>query len=335
MAGRPVLYSMCNWGEDSPWNWAQTMANSWRISGDVYDSFDRPDDRCPCTTYDCALPGFHCSVMNIINKVAAFPSKAQPGGWNDLDMLEVGNGGMTDDEYILHFSMWFVPQNLPVLLLKPVVLTRLRAILKSPLIMGTDIRTMTPQSLSIYSNPAVLAVSQDPAGSSAYRIWKYPAEPDQYGQGEISLWVGSLDGGDYVVALVNAGNYPRMMNASLADIFYDKASTASSNGVATEVLETWDVYDLWANRMSNATAQAIISGNSTMSGSMMNSTSMYNATQMSYAKGLAMNTTALLGAKTTSVTPMGTLSAMVPRHGVGLYRIRSQGTPAMRKRDEL
>ena len=194
---------------------------------------------------------------------------------------------------------------------------------------------MTPQTLSIYSNPAVLAVSQDPLGSSAYRIWKYPAEPDQYGQGEISLWVGALDGGAYVVALLNAGNYPRMMNATLADIFFDKASTASSNGVATEVQQTWDVYDLWANRMSNGTAQSLISGNGTVSGAMVNSTSMYNATQMSYAKGLAMNHTALLGAKTTSIAPMGTLSAMVPRHGVGLYRIRSRGGMAMRKRDEL
>ena len=104
---------MCNWGEDYPFNWAQTIANSWRMSGDVYDSFDRPDDRCPCTTYDCTLPGFHCSVMNIINKVAAFPSKAQPGAWNDMDMLEVGNGGMTDDEYILHFSMWYFIPNTP------------------------------------------------------------------------------------------------------------------------------------------------------------------------------------------------------------------------------
>lgn len=67
-----------------------------------------PDDRCPCTTYDCALPGFHCSVRNILNKVAAFPSKAQSGAWNDMDNLEVGNSGMTDDEYKLHFSMWCV-----------------------------------------------------------------------------------------------------------------------------------------------------------------------------------------------------------------------------------
>lgn len=88
---------------DSPFK-----ANSWRMSGDVYDSFDRPDSRCPCTTWDCALPGFHCSVMNILNKVAAFSSKAQPGAWNDLDMLEVGNSGMTDDEYKLHMTMWCV-----------------------------------------------------------------------------------------------------------------------------------------------------------------------------------------------------------------------------------
>ena len=104
--GRPILYSMCQWGLDSPWNWAQTIANSWRMSGDVYDSFDRPDPRCPCTTYDCTLPGYHCSVMNILNKAAPILNKGQPGAWNDLDMLEVGNGGMSDDEYKTHFSMW-------------------------------------------------------------------------------------------------------------------------------------------------------------------------------------------------------------------------------------
>ena len=82
------------------------MANSWRMSGDVYDSFNRPDARCPCTTYECSLPGFHCSVTNIINKAAPVLNKAQPGAWNDLDMLEVGNGAMSDDEYKVHFSMW-------------------------------------------------------------------------------------------------------------------------------------------------------------------------------------------------------------------------------------
>jgi len=88
-----MTYS-CNWGEDGPWNWASTIANSWRATGDIFDTFNQPDVRCPCTGdegYDCLLPGFHCSVMNILNKVAPVASKAQPGAWNDLDMLEVGN----------------------------------------------------------------------------------------------------------------------------------------------------------------------------------------------------------------------------------------------------
>ena len=83
-----------------------SIANSWRISGDIYDSFSRPDDLCACTDDPknplCVAPGSHCSVVNIINKVAAFVDKGQPGGWNDLDMLEVGNGGMTDNEVRTH-----------------------------------------------------------------------------------------------------------------------------------------------------------------------------------------------------------------------------------------
>ena len=88
--GRPILYSMCNWGEDGPWNWAQTIANSWRITGDVYDTFDKYDDACPCEEeqgIDCKLPGFRCSVMNVVNKVAKFVDKPIVGAWNDMDLL--------------------------------------------------------------------------------------------------------------------------------------------------------------------------------------------------------------------------------------------------------
>jgi hypothetical protein len=68
--GRPIFYSMCNWGDDSPFDWAYTIANSYRMSGDIYDSFNRPDSRCPCDeAIGCSWPGFHCSVMNILNKV--------------------------------------------------------------------------------------------------------------------------------------------------------------------------------------------------------------------------------------------------------------------------
>jgi len=95
--GRQIVYGMCNWGQDRPFDWAYLIANSWRVSGDIYDSFDRVDPRCPCSEmqgYDCQFQGYHCSVMNIINKVVWFIHRSQPGGWNDLDMLEIGNVGV-------------------------------------------------------------------------------------------------------------------------------------------------------------------------------------------------------------------------------------------------
>lgn len=196
----------------------------------------------------------------------------------------------------------------------------IRAILKSPLLIGTDVQEMSAATLSIYSNPAVLAVSQDPLGSAAHRVWKYPAALDANSQGEINLWAGGLFGGDYVVALVNAGDESLTLNASLTDIFFDK----STSGTAPEIDQTWDVYDLWANRMDDATATAIISGNLSFV-DINNATFRYNSTEMSYADGLAANHPALLGAKTTSIPPRGTFGATVPRHGIGLFRIRSAG----------
>lgn len=213
--------------------------------------------------------------------------------------------------------------------------------MRSPLIIGTDIRSMTPATLSIYSNPAVLAISQDPLGLSAYRVWRRPAALDTYNQGEISLWTGKLTGGDYIVALVNAGNVSLVLNASLTDIFFDKSSTGSS-GPAAEITQTWEVYDLWANRLDHDTALVIISGNHTLTSAAGNSTSdrnatetsRYNSTELSYADGLAAGHAALLGAKIGAISPRGTLQAHIPRHGIGLYRIRPGGGGA-KKRDEL
>ena len=287
------------------------MANSWRATGDITDSFDEPDVRCPCTGdegYDCALPGFHCSVMNILNKVSAFPSKAQPGAWNDLDMLEIGNGGMNDDEYKLHMTMW--------------------AATKSPLIMGTDIRVLSASSLSIYTNPAILAISQDPAGSSIVRRWRfYVNDTDQYGQGEISMWSGNLAQNDMIVVLLNAGNQSRIMNATLADIFVDNGGAKS-----TQAQLTYDMYDLWANRMPNATASEIIETNST---NVANVTSYYfNATQTTYNDAIMANNSLLIGTNVGSVAPLGTIQAEVPRHGVMAYRLRPRAS-TLTKRDEL
>ncbi|KAI9687225.1 MAG: hypothetical protein M1822_002268 [Bathelium mastoideum] len=277
--GRPILYSLCNWGDDNPFDWAYTISNSWRMSGDVYDSFNRPDSRCPCTSTPCDWPGYHCSVMNILNKMAPITSRSQPGAFNDMDMLEVGNGGQIDSEYVVHFSMW--------------------ALMSSPLLIGTNVLTLSPANLAIYSNPAVIALNQDPSGSGAVRKWQYFVNPDDTGEGEIALWTRSMDNGDQVFALINAGNISMLMNTTLYEIFLDDA-TAGAYEAPPELSESWDIYDLWANRMSNDEAASIINGTASPLGANSNSTTRYNATATSYANGLMNNDTALYGSKSSA-----------------------------------
>ncbi|KAI1870709.1 uncharacterized protein JN550_004855 [Neoarthrinium moseri] len=257
--GRPILYSLCNWGEDYPWNWGSTIANSWRISGDVTDFYDRPDDRCPC-----------------------------------------------------------------------------------PLILGNDLRIVKAQDLAIISNQAVIAVNQDPLGSSASRRWHYETEDiDEYGKGSIQLWSGSLystTGGDYndiLVVFLNGNNSPTTMNATLVDIFTDLGTAR----LAAYAAISWEVRDLWGSRMSNEEAQAIIDASSATGNltSGYNATTVgegrYNATAKSYAQGLADADPLLLGNATTTVQPSGTVTADVDRHGVAMLRLRAIPTEATMKRE--
>ncbi|MBE7180133.1 MAG: hypothetical protein INR71_02810 [Terriglobus roseus] len=299
-------------GNDDPYDWAYTISNSGRMSGDIYDSFKRADSRCPCEeTIGCAWPGFHCSVMNILNKMAAITSRTQSGYFNDMDMLEVGNGGQTDSEYVVHFSMW--------------------AMLSSPLLMGTNVEKLTPANLAIYSNPAVIALNQDPSASSGARKWRKVAAD---GSGETALWTRSLNNSDTVIALVNAMDKTMTLNATLHDIFLDQ-STAGSYAPAPELSETWDVYDLWGNRMSDDEAATVLNGTAPQITASSNSTTRYNATALSYADGLNANHTALFGAKVGSIQPGGHWSATLEKNSVGLYRLRQVPSGGSMKRDEL
>jgi alpha-galactosidase len=322
---------MCNWGEDFPWNWGPTIANSWRITGDIYDSWDLPDARCPCDgdeAWNCQLPGFRCSVTNIMNKASFVASKAHPGGWNDLDMLEVGNGAMTDAEYVAHFSMC-KSIHTPSLPSFNHCFFLIGAAAKSPLIMGNDIRVMKPADLSILSNAAIIAVNQDPLGSSAIRRWIWNTEDtDENFRATIQMWSGSLKsttGGevnDVVVLLINGGKSTREMNATLAEIFVDNGP----RGTAKEAKMAWEVRDLWANRMSAEEASWII-GNGTATSSTTTgsdaATDRYNATKTSYAQGLANLDEELLGKVTTTVIPWGTITATVDPHGARAFRLRA------------
>ncbi|MCJ1386891.1 hypothetical protein MMC17_010019 [Xylographa soralifera] len=149
--------------------------------------------------------------------------------------LKVGNGGQTYDEYKTHFCMW--------------------AHNASPLVIDSDIRSMTASSLSIYSNPAVIALNQDAAVSAAIRHWRYyVSDVDEYGMDEISMWTRAMNDSDVAVVLVNAGNMSREMNATLAEIFFDNGAARSS-----EAMMSNDVYDLWAYQMDNTTATNFLS----------------------------------------------------------------------------
>lgn len=209
--------------------------------------------------------------------------------------------------------------------------------------MGNDLRIVKAQDLAILSNAAVIAVNQDPLGSSAARRWHYETDDiDEYGKASYQLWSGSLNsttGGDYndaVVVLVNSNNSPLTMNATLADIFTD------SGGANSDYAQiSWEVRDLWADRMSTEEAQAIIDASSA-SGNYTNGVNAtrvgegrYNATAKSYAEGLADLDPILLGNVTTTVQPMGTITADVDRHGVAMFRLRALPTATLRKRVEL
>lgn len=193
------------------------------------------------------------------------------------------------------------------------------------------------QDLAIISNPAVIAVNQDPLGNSAARRWYYESDDlDEYGKSSIQMWSGSLNsttGGDLndmVVLLLNGRNSSTTMNATLADILLDQGSSYKS--------VSWEVRDLWADRMSNEEAQAIINvanGNDTdgSSAAVVAASQRYNATAKSYSQGLAEADPLLLGSVTTTVQPSGTVTAQVDRHGVAMLRLRAVPTAATRKRE--
>ena len=170
----------------------------------------------------------------------------------------------------------------------------------------------------------------------------YTNDTDSSGRAAIQMWSGNLQsttGGTYsdmVLLLINGNNSTTVMNATLADIFVDSGPA----GTSTQVRMSWEVRDLWANRMSTEQAAAIIaSANSTSAANATYNATLigenrYNATQLSYAEGLAQNDSLLLGNVTTTVQPSGTVVATVSPHGAAMFRLRA--LPAgLKKRDEL
>ncbi|KAH7571206.1 hypothetical protein JRO89_XS05G0267200 [Xanthoceras sorbifolium] len=166
-AGRPIYFSLCEWGDLHPALWGSPVGNSWRTTGDITDNFD--------------------SVMSRADVNDMYAEHARPGSWNDPDMLEVGNGGMTKDEYIIHFSLW--------------------AISKAPLLLGCDVRNMSKETLEIVGNKEVIAINQDPLGVQARKVRE-----------DVEVWGGPLSGYKFVMLLVNRNIWPANVTAHLEDI---------------------------------------------------------------------------------------------------------------------
>jgi alpha-galactosidase len=248
----------------------------------------------------CIAPGTHCSVLFILNKVAPFADRSIPGGWSDLDMLEVGQGGMTDEEYKAHFALW--------------------AALKSPLFLGNDLRSMPASALTIVNNPAILALSQDPHGRSVTRVRRDAnVAKDQYGEGETHVWAGYHHNGDQVVILLNAAAEGIDMSISLAEIF----TPFGPHGSAPHVQYDWAVHDLWAHRMAESTAEEILATKSNVDrAAILSKANWYNATATPYEQGLKEDDPRLFGEKIGVVKAGGNLQAKVASHAAKVFRLR-------------
>ena len=186
---------------------------------------------------------------------------------------------------------------------------------KSPLLVGADLRELSPKTLTILNNPAIIAVNQDPLGRSASQIYKSTdVKKDRYGQGEVQIWAGPLYPTDQLVVFLNAADEDLDMTISLNDIFIHEGP----EGSAPQTKDEYDVHDLWADRMDDSTAQQILAGKEQYK------KKWYNSTETSYKEGLDKGDSRLLGKRVGSIGPQHSeLKAKVPRHATRVFRLRS------------
>jgi alpha-galactosidase len=190
--GRPIVFSICEWGNAKPWLWAKNIGNLWRTTGDIDDRWEGKNPN-----------GYSIGVMDILDMQEALAPYAGPGHWNDPDMLEVGNGGMSETEYRAHFSLW--------------------AILAAPLIAGNDMAAMSAETRAILTNRDVIAIDQDSLGIQASRVAK---------DGDREVWARPLKGGGRAVLLLNRSTKPQDITVTWEELRYP-------SGYKAQVRDLW------------------------------------------------------------------------------------------------
>ncbi len=165
--GRPIVFSICEWGDNKPWKWGKDVGHLWRVTGDIVNCWD-----CEVGHGSWNSKG----IWKIINLREGIRKYSGPGHWNDYDMMEVGND-LTDAENRSHFAMW--------------------SMLASPLIMGNDIRKASQETINTLSNEGVIAVNQDTLGIQGFRFSN---------EFNIETWIKPLAGGDWAIVFINMNN---------------------------------------------------------------------------------------------------------------------------------
>jgi alpha-galactosidase len=172
-ARRPVVFSICEWGDNLPWQWGKEVGHLWRTTGDITNCFDGEVNHGTWSQW---------GVMKIAEMRKGIRVYAGPGHWNDPDMLEVGNG-MSVSEDRAHFSLW--------------------CIMAAPLMAGNDLRSMSRETIEILTNREVIAVNQDSLGIQGYR---------SEARDSIETWVKPLKGGDWAVCFLNRSGQTRKLD---------------------------------------------------------------------------------------------------------------------------
>lgn len=163
-AGRPIVFSICEWGDTEPWKWAKDVGHAWRVTGDIINCWN-------CEVGHGSWSSW--GVWKIINMRKDIRKVAGPGHWNDYDMMEVGNG-MTDAEDRSHFAMW--------------------SMLASPLIMGNDLRTASKETIKTLANKEVISVNQDNLGIQGFRFSN---------ENNFEIWLKPLESNEWAMTFVN------------------------------------------------------------------------------------------------------------------------------------
>lgn len=197
---KPICFSICEWGINKPWKWGATAGNLWRTTPDI-----RPE---------------WLSIIGIYEATVRLYEYAGPGNWNDPDMLEVGNGNLTDSENEAHFSLW--------------------CMLAAPLILGNDLRKFIKEDgcvdvnnkvLKVISNKKAIAINQDKLGIQCRRIKT---------NGITDVLVKPLTNREVAVCLLNKGNGKKDVSFSIKEL-------TQLGFVDLPVSDRYTVHDIWEN----------------------------------------------------------------------------------------